>query len=226
MLLASAGFLVLIVICLGIVLVATRGSGSDHAPGGATGTTSPGSGPRPDDGDQTIPTAAPPGVSWTFFHGVALPQSKTFGPARVDGDVTAGYAHSPTGALLAAVNISTRCGFSVDWRDVLREQTVPGPGQEAWVAIRTQSPINPDDPTPSNSYGQVAGFHFVNYSPEIATIELITQFANLGGAKQMSTLTVRWNGQDWLLELQPNGAPSPTATAVTEYDQFIPWGPS
>lgn len=46
----------------------------------------------------TLPTAAPEGVSWSFFQGYALPSSETVGPLRVDGPVHAGYARSPEGA--------------------------------------------------------------------------------------------------------------------------------
>lgn len=224
-LLLACGFLLLVVVCLVVVLLAGGRGGQPQSQ--APAAKPPASEPAlSDDTDQKIPTAAPPGVSWAFFRGVALPESRTYGPTRVHGDVAAGYAHSPTGALLAAVNISIRYGRAPNWRSVLEEQTAPGPGQQAWTAIRVQHPINADDPTPSNSYGQIAGFHFVNYTPELATIQLVTQFADRGGAKQMTTLTVQWNGQDWLLALQPNGGASPTATEVTELDQFTRWSAS
>lgn len=224
-LIASIGFLLLVVICLVAVLLAGgQGNQSQNQPPAANPAPTE-QAPR-ENTDQRIPTAAPPGVSWAFFRGVALPQSRTYGPSRVNGDVAAGFSHSPTGALLAAANISIRYGRAPDWRSVLDEQTAPGPGRQAWAAIRTQHPINAGDATPSSSYGQIAGFHFVNYTPELATIQLVTQFADRGGAKQMSTLTVQWSGRDWLLVLQPNGGASPTATEVGDLDQFTRWSAS
>jgi hypothetical protein len=225
-LLLACGFLLLVVVCLVVVLLAGgRGGQPQNQPQAANPPATEQPAPS-DNTDQRIPTAAPPGVSWAFFRGVALPQSRTYGPTRVHGDVAAGYTHSPTGALLAGVNIGYRYALGVDWRNVLAQQTVPGPGRQAWTAHRMQYPINADDPTPSSSYGQIAGFHFVNYTPELATIQLVTQFADRGGALQMTTLTVQWNGQDWLLVLQPDGGVSPTATEVTELNQFTRWSPS
>lgn len=224
-LLLACGFLLLVVVCLVVVLLAGGRGGQPQSQPPASKL--PATEPAPSDNtDQRIPTAAPPGVSWSYFRSIALPESRTYGPTRVHGDVAAGYAHSPTGALLAAVNISTRYFFGLGWRDVLKEQTVPGRGQEAWVAIRTQHPLDPNEHSAPGSYGQFTAFRFVNYTPSLATVQVVTQFANYGGAQQVTTLTVQWNGQDWLLVLQPSGSPSPTATPVTSLDQFTSWGPS
>lgn len=218
----AGGFIALVVICLVIVLVSS--TGSDDQPGGPAGP--PPAARDAGEVDQTVPTTAPPGATWTYFRSVALPQSHTYGPTQVNGDVAAGYEHSPTGALFAAVNITTRYSFGLGWREVLDRQTAPGPGRKAWIAIRTQHPLDPNAQPAPGSYGQFAGFRFVNYSPEMATVQVVTQFANYGGALQMSTLTVQWSGQDWVLVLQPDGSPSPSVAKVPSLDQFVSWGPS
>jgi len=223
MLLVSAGFLVLIVICLFIVLFATRSGPTSSNPPSPQVAAPPTAGEHADDGDQTIPATAPPGVSWTVFHGMALPESQTFGPTQVTGDVAAGYAHSPTGALLAAANINIRYVFADDWRTVVAEQTVPGPGQDAFARLRAQIPVDTFQP---GSRGQYTAFRFVNYTPEIATIQFVTQFASNGGTQQLSTFTVQWDGKDWRLVLQPNGAGGPEATPLSSLDGFTPWGPA
>lgn len=218
----ASGFIALVVICLVVVLVSS--GSSNNQPSSPAGP--PPAAQNSGDVDQTIPTSAPPGVAWTYFRGVALPQSRTYGPTRVNGDVAAGYEHSPTGALLAATNISVRYRRGLGWREVLEQQTAAGPGRSAWIAVRAQHPLNPNDPPASAaSYGQFSGFRFVNYTPELATIQVATKFAAYGGAQQMSTLTVQWNGQDWVLVLQPNGSPSPQAMVITAADQFTAWGP-
>jgi hypothetical protein len=223
MLLVSAGFLVLIVICLFIVLFATRSGPTPSNPPSPQVAAPPTAGEHADDGDQAIPATAPPGVSWTVFHGMALPGSQTFGPTQVTGDVAAGYAHSPTGALIAAANISIRYAFADNWRDVLSQQTAPGPGQRSFAALRAPYPVDDFQP---GSRGTFTAFRFVNYTPQLATIQFVTQFAAYGGAQQLSTLTVQWSGTDWLLVLQPNGAAGPPATPVISLDGFTPWGPS
>lgn len=221
-LIAAGGFLLVVVLCLAIVLF----SGSP-TPGRQPNSAPPpvGGGAPPDGSDQTIPTSAPPGVTWTIYHAIALPGSPVYGPTRTDGDLATGYAHSPTGALLAAANIVTRYALGADWRTVLARQTVPGPGQQAWEVARASYDGNADRPAPG-SRGQYSAFRFVNYTPQVATIELVTQFASYGGAQQSSALTVQWNGQDWLLALQPNGAPNPPQQPMTSLEGFTPWGPT
>lgn len=218
-LLLAGGFIALVVICLVVVLVSTSGTDQTSGPGGPAAQDA-------GEVDQTIPTSAPPGVTWTYFRGVALPQSRTYGPTRIEGDVAAGYEHSPTGALLAATNISTRYSFGAGWREVLEQQTAPGPGRKSWTAFRTQHPINPNEQVTAGAYGQFSGFRFVNYTPELATIQIATQFAAYGGAQQATILTVQWTGQDWVLVLQPDGFPSPRATDVSQPTDYTPWGPS
>lgn len=222
-LIGAGGFLLVVVLCLAIVLFSggpTPGPQPNAAPPPARGGSVP-----PDGSDQAIPTSAPPGVTWTIYHAIALPGSPVYGPTKTDGDLATGYAHSPTGALLAATNIVTRYALGADWRTVLARQTVPGPGRQAWEVARASYDGNADRAVPG-SRGQYSAFRFINYTPDVATIELVTQFASYGGAQQSSALTVQWNGQDWLLALQPNGSPAPPQQRITSLEGFTPWGPT
>ena len=60
-------------------------------------------------GDQRIP-ATPPESEWELVDGIASPQSDTVGPGVREGKRRLCYAHSPTGALFAAVNFLTVAG--------------------------------------------------------------------------------------------------------------------
>jgi hypothetical protein len=82
MLLLAGGFLVLVVICLFIVVFS--GGDSDQPQNGQPNTAPPAVGPpaSPESADQTIPTSAPSGVTWTFFRGVALPHPDLWADAR------------------------------------------------------------------------------------------------------------------------------------------------
>ena len=169
----------------------------------------------------TVPTEAPPGVTWSLFQGVALPVSATDGPTKITGAVFAGYSHTPTGALLAAVQISTRHLLTAapGWQQILNAQIVAGPGRDA-VAKVLQAQGNDTSP-PRGGYGQYTGFRFVTYAPDVAVIEVATKFSN--GNQDVSTLTVRWSDGDWKQELQPNGADTPSVQQVQDLSGFIIW---
>lgn len=221
---ASGAFLALIVV-LGIWLGFSGGSGTSHQarpPSTAsppTTTPAPRTGCHPTDRNQAVPTTSPTGVSWQLFNSVALPYSKTAGPLLVDGLVARCFAHTPTGALLAAAQIGTRAQLSPQWREVDLAQVLPGPGRDRLMTELAQvASFAP----PEGGYGQFAGFEFQSYDPTEATIEFVSRFRS--GAMQVTAETVRWSGGDWKLQLQPDGGTSATAQPVTDLTGFVPWG--
>lgn len=191
---------------------------SDAAGSGAGSSTGlPTGGPSP---AVPVPSAAPAGVRWQLFQGVAVPFSAVDGPADVRGDVAGGFAHTPVGALLASQQIAVRKLLAPDWRAVVAASIAPGPGRDAWVAAR--GAVGELAPTAPGQLGQVAGFRFVDYSPRRAVIQTVSRFGS--GRLQVTVSTVRWSGRDWQLVLQPDGGESPTAQAVGSLAGFVPWG--
>jgi len=170
--------------------------------------------------DQAVPTSPPQGVTWSLFQGVALPSSHSLGPIRVSGPVYAGYAHTPTGALLAAAQISSRYLISPgqDWRQVVERQVVPGPGRDVYVHKRAK--VDSTSVLPG-TYGQFAGFRFVTYSPDVAVVQFVSRFSS--GNLQVATNTLRWLDGDWKLQLQPDGSATPTVQSVNSLAGFVPW---
>ncbi len=69
------------------------------APASAAGTAGPAQGQ---------PRVSLASLRWSSFYGVELPVSAQAGPFGTSGGVAAGFAHTPLGALLAAVNIGVR----------------------------------------------------------------------------------------------------------------------
>jgi hypothetical protein len=167
------------------------------------------------------PLLTAPPVSWQLFSGVAVPFSPTAGPRLMRPPVYAGYQRSQTGALIAAVQLGTRYLLTSGqgWREVVAQQVVPGTGRDAYVAARSR--VQLDDP--SGSYGQVAGFRVLAYTPDVAVLQLVSRFP-LTGHLQVTTTTLAWVGGDWRLVLQPDGGSSPTAQAASGLDGFVAWG--
>jgi hypothetical protein len=164
---------------------------------------------------------APEGVRWQLFMGVALPYSPAFGPTVVDGPLYGGFERSQPGALLAAVQLGVRYLLTPGegWREVLERQVLPGAGRDAFA--RNRAGIDPQ--APPGTYGQIAGFRIVTFTPEVAVVQLVSRFPT-SGVLQVSTTTVRWVDDDWRLQLQPDGGTSPTAQAVPTLDGFVVWG--
>lgn len=167
------------------------------------------------------PLLHPPAVTWRLFSGVALPFSSTDGPRLVDGPVSDGFARTQPGALIAAVQIGTRYLLTggQGWRQVTARQVLAGVGRDVYVAARARVVL--DDPP--GSYGQLAGFRVLAFTPDVAVLQLVSRFAS-SGRLQLTTSTVKWVDGDWRLELQPDGGPSPTAQAVANLDGFVVWG--
>ncbi|WP_147431831.1 hypothetical protein [Motilibacter peucedani] len=159
-------------------------------------------------------------MTWSLFQGVALPSSATDGPSRINGPVYAGYSRTPTGALLSASNLVFRYLITPGegWRQVVEQQVLAGAGRDRFVQLRAKATA--DDP--SGTFGQIAGFQFVTYSPDLAVVELVSRFSN--GTMHVSTNTVRWVDGDWRLELQPDGSTTPNVQPVASLSGFIPWG--
>jgi hypothetical protein len=61
----------------------------------------------------------------------------------------------------------------------------------------------------------------VTYTPNVAVIELATKFRN--GSLQVSTETVVWAGTDWQLQLQPDGASTPSIQPATSLSGYAIW---
>lgn len=215
-----AGMFLGLVVLAGLV-VALFGGGHDTQTPPPPASPRPGAIAPPDAQlDQTVPTSPPADVRWELYQRVALPYSATAGPRTIDGAVARGYAHTPTGALIAAVQVPARELLSPgdSWRQVVEQQVAPGAGRDRFVQLRSQVT---SDGTPDPRLNQVAGFRFVTYAPDLAVI----QFASKSGTghMQVTTTTMKWSGNDWKLVLQPDGSESPTVQAISDLTGMVAW---
>jgi hypothetical protein len=215
--------LVAVLVVFGVVVGLTRGSGeSPTTP--APPLTAPAA--LLLDRDQSIPTVAPK-VSWTDFQGVALPEnSAVYGPARYVGDAAVGWAHTPRGSLLAMIHASTRSVFAADWQDVYANELADNKGRRVLTDLRSgyTGVAGASDPDQM----QIAGFKFVFYSDDLATISIASS-SPVNGTLQAVTMTVIWSGGDWRLTLLNTGAQAATGIPLNDlngYVVFVPGGAS
>jgi hypothetical protein len=224
---SSPSFLAALVVVLVLIAAAVaavvnhHGGNAPVAVPTATPTASSSSGPTapaPALVDTAIPTAAPV-TAWADYHGVLIPTSATAGPARVTGDVASGFAHSPTGALLAATQLPVRRILAADWSTVLTRSVVPGPGVAVWRSTRSQ--LGTEITPPAGGWTQTAGYRFLAYNPDQAVIQFLNSAST--GDFTVTVTTVSWNGGDWKLVLQPDGDDTPTTTPVTSPAGYTIW---
>lgn len=172
--------------------------------------------------DQSVPDVPPAGTTWQITDTVALPTSPTAGPSSVAGGIPTGFAHSPTGALFAAAQISSRLEIEPNFVALALVDVAPTPGRaKALTDLASIGASNPAHPVPG-SYLQLAGFQFVSYTDSTSVIQLLT--ARYDGSYQVDTLTVTWDGSDWQLVMTPGGEETPNQQVVTSTVGFVVWG--
>ena len=222
--LAAAALLVLVGLSA-VALLLGRGDGREPSTGPVV--TGPSSAAEPEVSATAPPAldaeplaAAPEGVAWELFQGVALPTSRTDGPTRIDGPVHAGFSRTPTGALLADAQINYRTLVDTDvenLRQVSEAQLAEGPGRTAYLNLLGQ--LEGRNDPPASGYAQIVGFRFITYTPDLAVISLATR--DNAGRIQVTTDTLQWVDGDWRLELPPTGLQQPQV--VQDLTGYIPW---
>ena len=213
---------VVLVLLLGISLVAlllNRGGGGQAVPALTPAASQPAvSSSRPSPAFPPL-TAAPSGVTWELFQGVALPTSRVDGPSRLDGAVHAGFSRTPVGALLAAAQIAARSIVDPSLpglREIGHRQLVAGPGQAAYLNLVSSFT---DNNAPTAGYAQYVGFRFITVSSDVAVVSVATRGKT--GRLQVGTDTVRWVDGDWKLELSASGLQQPQV--VQNVAGYVPW---
>ena len=178
-------------------------------------------------GSQAVPDSAPE-AKWELRGTVAVPTAPaTFGPGRTAGGVPSCFAHSPTGALFAMVNIQAAMGVFANRsgryqiEKVLR-MIAAGPGRDALKAAAAREPVPEKGSTTPDA--QVAGFNIVRYEPSAAVIDLAfsgTRPESAGYVHGQSTM--RWEDGDWKLVLTQSGAPFDAVQPIADLTGYVPW---
>lgn len=175
-------------------------------------------------GAGSVPTTAPEGVEWRLLGQVAVPYSATAGPRNATATTASGYAHTPTGALIAAVQLAARAALSTGrqvWEPTITGQFVPSPDRDKLLELLRAAPQAQDEP---GELSQVAGFQFLSYTPDAAVIGLAFRTPGSAGTYHILTATLSWRDNDWRMHAPPAGTWTSINRATTDLTGVVAWG--
>ncbi|WP_431230889.1 hypothetical protein [Paenarthrobacter nicotinovorans] len=156
-----------------------------------------------------------PASKWELVGTMAAPTDPKVGPGKTDGQgIRSCFAHSPQGALYAAVNLWALGSDPSKERAIADQLAAKGPGRDAGM----RAPQTPAPPT--NVKVQIAGFN-VSYTANQAVVELAFK-ADTGALASVRT-TLLWQDGDWKGVVADSGAPLEEPRQIRDLSGFIPW---
>jgi hypothetical protein len=158
---------------------------------------------------------AAPETKWELVGTMAAPTDPKIGPGMTDDQgIRSCFAHTPTGALYAAVNLWALGSDPSKERAIAEQLAVKGPGRDAGMKA-------PQTAAPASAVKiQIAGFN-VSYTANQAVVELAFK-ANNGALASVRT-TLLWQDGDWKGVVADDGAPLEEPRQVRDLSGFIPW---
>ena len=206
-----AAAIVIAVAGAGLALAVTSRGGSPGparrppAPAAAPGTSGP-----------QLPRLSLAGLRWSSYHGVELPSSAVAGPRHTGGGLAWGFAGTPLGALLAALNIAVRA--NAQWGPDVFVPTigdqVTGPDAAALLAA-CQAGYGQASQAAHITGGQPLGdadateeaFRWAAWTPADATADLVSAGPGSGGVtiRASTRVQVVWQDGDWRVVAPPGG---------------------
>lgn len=186
---------------------------------------------RPASGATLTPAVSLAALQWKAFYGVELPASASAGPRHRHNGLAWGFADSPLGALVAAMNIGVRA--NAQWGPgifgpTIRRQVV-GPAKAALLAA-CQASYEQERRTAGVADGQPLGrayvteeaFRWVSYTPAAATIDLVSAGPGNDGAtaRAVTQISLTWSGTDWQVIAPLGGDWGNSAAPLTSLDGY------
>ncbi|ABK05717.1 hypothetical protein Asphe3_42240 (plasmid) [Pseudarthrobacter phenanthrenivorans Sphe3] len=213
---------VAIIVALGVILALVPRGGGTASPEPGTTSTSTSSQPTATSaasvcglpsGDQAKPATTPAETKWELVGKIAAPTSPTqFGPGKTETNgLRSCFAHSPTGALYAAANMTALSAAGK--ADLVYQQlAVPSPERDA---VLKSSPTA----APNSVTAQLAGFTFRYYEADRAVIDLAFKGAN--GTFVSIPVPLQWYEGDWKFVVPATGDTG--ARQLSDLSGYVEW---
>ncbi|MGI8412369.1 MAG: hypothetical protein ACR2LV_05455 [Solirubrobacteraceae bacterium] len=167
-------------------------------------------------GDQSVPASAPD-ASWELVGSMAAPaEPASIGPQRTVGGLRVCFAHSPVGALFAAVSFWAE-GTAHPYTEVYRRLAADTPAKAAAI---NDARNNVGERLDSATKVQVAGFAITSYDGVNAALTLVFRVAN-GGLYAVPS-TMRWEDGDWRFVVAATGG-VPGAGQIPDLTGYVAW---
>ncbi|MBT2515563.1 hypothetical protein [Arthrobacter sp. ISL-30] len=214
---------VAIIVALGIILaLLPKGGGTPTAEPSNSGSTTASAQPSATaaasvcglpSGDQAKPATTPTDTKWELVGKIAAPTSPTqFGPGKTDTNgLRSCFAHSPTGALYAAANM-TALSSAGKANLVYQQLAVPSPERDA---VLKSSPTA----APNSVTAQLTGFTFRSYEADRAVIDLAFKGAN--GTFVSIPVPLQWYEGDWKFVVPATGDTG--ARQLSDLSGYVEW---
>lgn len=167
----------------------------------------------PDSSETSL--GAAPKTKWELVGAMAAPTDPKIGPGKTDDQgIRSCFAHTPTGALYAAVNLWALGIDPSNERAISEHLAAKGPGRDSGMKA-------PQTPAPASAVKvQIAGFN-VSYTANQAVVELAFKADN--GALASVRTTLLWQDGDWKGVVADNGKPLEEPRQIRDLSGFILW---
>lgn len=226
---AAALVIALIAATVVIFLLPKESANSQPAPTAQSGSpaSSPSASAEPGKSVCGLPASSEtalgsaPKSNWELVGRIATPTDpKTIGPGTTDeSGFRSCFAHSPTGALYAAMNVAALgSSGSTELQQKLADKLlVPGAGRDAAMREVGAGSGTAGSSTPI----QVRGFLMKSYTPAEANVDLA--FETDKGALARLTLSMRWMEGDWKVKPADDGVTFMGPTQIRDLSGLILW---
>lgn len=168
-------------------------------------------------GDQEPPDSALGPATVRVGDGLAVPSVQGVGPGVTAGGVSRCFAHSPTGAVVAAANFIVWLSSNQRLDEVTTTLIAAGADRDRMLAeVRSSW-----DGSTSPAFA-VVGYKVEVRSPDEALVTIAASPASDRSRAVAWPLVMVWADGDWKVKPPSNGRWG--QTAVTGVSGFIPWG--
>lgn len=165
------------------------------------------------------------GVMWQLVYNIPMPFSTSDGPTKVADKVASGYAHTPQGAVLAAIDGMSRCSVQGDNVAVacFEQRLTDGPGMEKLREAAFILGPAPRQLVPGASLPPLAWAKVLNYADDYMAVELAQRDPRTGTTPTYVVYPVEmvWVDGDWKVKATNNSQHA--REGVRSLDGFTRW---